>query len=407
MRPLLRLLRCVLNLQGAVVNGARPRPGDGTVEVEVRRRCNAKPRCPVCRRALTGRIICKRREWRHLDLIRQRTVVVAQLREGYCSKHGRRVERVPWAAPGSRHTHAFDEAVASLVQVADKTAAGRMFRVSWRTVGRIVERVVSRKLSKDRFDGLEFIGIDETSYKRGHRYMTVVVNLMTGRVVWMGEGKSAGTLASFFEELGPRRCERLRMVAMDMTGAYKTAIDECVPHVDIVYDRYHVVKLLLDAIDEIRREEVGKLEGDERKALKNTRFSLLRNPKRHLSRKDVAAVERVRRSNRALARAYELRCDFEELWEITDPDAAREFAMNWTRAALRSRRKPLRRFAKTVRKHLDGILGYFRYWGTTSGVVEGTNNKIKLAVHRAYGFHSVTALMSMVYLCCAGIVVRW
>lgn len=407
MHSLLRLLRFVLNLQGAAVLGACTRPSDDSVVIQVRRRSNAKPRCPVCRRTLKGRVKNKKREWRHLDLIRRRTVIAAEIREGYCAKHGRRVERVPWAAPGSRHTQAFDEAIASLVQVADKTAAGRMFRVAWRTVGRIVERVVARKLSKNRLDGLEFIGVDETSYKRGHRYMTVVMDLMTGRVVWVGEGKSAETLGEFFKELGPRRSERLRMVAMDMSAAFKSAIDQHVPHVDIVYDRYHVVKLLLDAVDEIRREEVRKLQGNERSALKSTRFALLRNPKRHLSDKDVAAVERVRRTNRALARTYELRCDFEELWEITDPDKAREFAMNWTRAALRSRKEPLRKFARTVRKHLDGILGYFKYWGTSSGVVEGTNNKIKLAVHRAYGFHSLDALMSMVYLCCSGLVVSW
>ena len=408
MRPLLRLLRFVLKLQGAVVTGGHPRPSDGSVEIQIRRRSNAKPRCPVCRRALAGRITRKKREWRHLDLIRQRTVVVAEIREGYCKKHGRRVERVPWAAPGSRHTQAFDEAVASLVQVADKTAAGRIFRVAWRTVGRIVERVVARKLSKDRLDGLEFIGVDETSYKRGHRYMTVVMDLMTGRVVWLGEGKTAKTLTSFFEELGPSRCQRLRMVAMDMSGAYKAAINEHAPQVDIVYDRFHVVKLLLEAIDQIRREEVRKLEGkDERKTLKSTRFALLRNPNRHRSQRDIDAIDRIRKTNRKLARAYELRCDFEELWEITDPNEAKDFLANWTRAALQSRRKPLRRFAKTVRKHIDGILGYFKYWGTTSGVVEGTNNKIKLAIHRAYGFHSIDALMSMVYLCCSGIEVDW
>jgi transposase len=282
-----------------------------------------------------------------------------------------------------------------------------MFRVAWPTVGRIVERVVARVLPRDRLDDLECIAVDETSYKRGHRYLTVVVNLFTNRVVWLGEGKSQKTLAAFFEELGPERCERIRVVAMDMSEAYKSAVAAHAKNAEIVYDRYHVVKLLLDAIDEIRREEVRKLSGSERSELKNTRYALLRNPKRHLSDKDRDAVTRIRRTNQKLARAYELRCDFEDLWELDHPDDARDFLMNWTRAALQSRREALRRFAKTLRNHIDGILGYFKFWRMSSGPIEGTNNKIKLAIHRAFGFHSVHALMSMVYLCCSGVTLSW
>jgi len=406
-RPLLKLLRFVLQVQGAVVIGGGPSRDGDAVEIRIRRHRNAKPRCPRCNRALGGRLLTKRRAWRHLDVLRKRTLLVSDVREGHCARHGRRVERVPWADPASRHTYAFDEAVASLVQVADKSAASRMFRVTWRTVGRIVTRVVARHLPADRLDNLECIAVDETSYKRGHRYMTVVLDLFTNRVVWIGEGKSEKTLLQFFEALGPARSKQIRLVAMDMSGAYKNAVQARAPNAEIIYDRFHVVKLLLDAIDEIRRDEVRKLHGDERKQLKNTRYAMLRNPKRHLSDRDRQAVARVRRSNQKLARAYELRCDFEELWEREHPEDARDFLNNWTRAALRSRREPLRRFAKTVRAHMDGILGYFKFWRITSGPIEGNNNKVKLAIHRAFGFHSVEALMSMVYLCCSGIDLQW
>lgn len=403
MRPLIQFLRFVLRLQGCVVTGCRVMSQKDAVSIEVRRHRNAKPKCPVCRRTLGGQLVSRRRKWRHLDLIQRKTFIASEIREGYCRKHGRRVERVPWATPGARHTKAFDLAVASLVQVADKSSAMRMFGITWPTVGRIVDRVVQARLSKDRLKGLEFIAVDETSFKRGHRYLTVVMDMMTGRVVWIGEGKSERTLSAFFAELGDERSGKIQAVAMDMSEAYRNAVEAHAKNASIIYDRYHVVKLLLDAIDEIRREEVRKLTGDQRKSLKNTRYALLRNPKRYLGKKDRAAVARVQRTNRKLARAYELRCDFEDLWELRDPDDAREFLMKWTQAALRSRRDPLRRFARTVRKHLEGILGYFRFWGATSGIVEGTNNKIKLAIHRAFGFHSVEALMAMVYLCCGGL----
>jgi transposase len=292
--------------------------------------------------------------------------------------------------------------VASLVQVADRSAAARMFGVAWRTVGRMVRRIVDQFLPRDLLDDLEFIGIDETSYKRGHRYITVVTNLLTGLVVWVGKGKSAATLGEFFKALGPERSARIALITMDMSGGYLSAIKQHAPQADIVFDRFHVVKLLLDTIDEIRREECRPLEGEAKKALKKTRFALLRNPK-HRTPRDEEAIARVQASNGRLARAYQLRVDFEQLWEIHDEDEAREFLMRWTRNALLSRRQPLRKFASTVRAHMHGILGFMRWAGITNAGLEGMANKIKLCIHKAFGFHSVDALIGMIHLCCSGI----
>lgn len=169
---------------------------------------------------------------------------------------------------------------------------------------------------------------------------------------------------------------------MDMSGAYKKYVEEWVPSADIIYDRFHVVKLLLDAVDEVRREICQELDGVRRKVLKGTRFALLRNP-RHRTPRDRKMIRTVVNRNRKLTRTYELRVDFEELWLCRDEHEARCFLMRWTRAALRSRREPLRKFANTVRKYIDGILGFFRWHGQTSGPLEGMNNKTKLLIHRA------------------------
>lgn len=402
MTALVQFLRFVLCVQGAVVRGARWQRETGIVEIEVRRHRNAKPRCSTCGKVMGGAIVLKRQTWRHLDLIRRRTYLVAQVREARCSVHGRRLERVPWATPAAKHTRRFDEHVASLVQVADRSAASRIFRLAWRTVGGIVERVVNERLSEQRLDGLVAIGVDETSYKRGHRYLTVVSCLVTGKVVWVGEGSTAQTLGRFFAELGPERSSNLAVVAMDMGEAYQKAVREHAPQADIVFDRFHVVQLLLKAVDEVRREEWRRLEGSDRQALKGARFAFLRNPK-HYSPKDHLAIARIQRSNDRLARLYQRRVDFEILWECHDEGQARTYLMRWTRSALRSRLEPLRRVARTMRKHIDGILGYYRHPKMTNAVLEGTNNKIQLIIHRAFGFHSVNALLSMVYLCCSGL----
>jgi transposase len=399
-RTLLRLFRFLVRVQGAVVLGANVCRETDSVEIEVRRRSHAKPRCPRCRRTMGGRAKPRRHRWRHVDLMGVTTYLVADIREARCPRHGRMVERVPWAAPRAQHTKVFDRQVASLAQVADKSATSRMFRISWRTVGRIIERVVGALLPKDRFEGLEAIAVDEVSHKRGHRYLTVVMCLMTGRIVWLGEGRTAETLAGFFRELGEDRAKKINVVAMDMSGGYKKAVEEHAPNADVVYDRFHVVKLLLDAVDEVRREECRRVEGSARKALKHSRFALLRNPKFRTPR-DSYAIQRIACSNRRLTRAYELRVSFEDLWECETEQEAREFVDRWTRAAMRTRLAPLKRVAKTIRDHVHGILGFFRHYGQTSAPLEGTNNKIKLLIHRAFGFQSVSALIAMIFLCCS------
>lgn len=404
MRALQSFFRFVLQIQGAVVLGARINREEEAVEILTRRHANAKAWCSIHPTVLlTGTYTKVEKRWRHLDIMGRVTYIVAKIRMGRCKKcDGRRHESVPWAAPRSRHTKIFDRHVASLVQVADKSAAHRMFHIAWRTVGRIVRRVVDQFLPPDLLDDLEFIGVDETSYKRGHRYITVVTNLMTGLVVWVGKGKSADTLGEFFEILGSERAAKIALVTMDMGEAFQKAVKAWAPNADVVFDRFHVVKLLLEAIDEIRREECRALEGDAQKALKNTRFALLRNP-RHRTPRDEEAIARVQVTNGRLARAYQLRVDFEQLWMIHDEDEARDFLMRWTRNALLSRREPLRKFARTVRKHIDGILGFMRWDGITNANLEGMANKIKLCIHKAFGFHSVSSLIGMVQLCCSGI----
>lgn len=403
MRALKRLFHFLLDLQGAVIVDAEVIREFNCVLVQVRRRRHAVPRCSRCNTEMGGEVVEKRRHWRHRDLIGRRCYVVADIREARCPRHGRRLVRVPWASPGARHTRDFDRQVASLVQVADKTAAARMFDVAWRTVGRIVKRVVDELLPQDLLDGLREIGVDETSYKRGHRYLTVVSCLRTGRVVWVGEGKTAETLGEFFKKLGPKRSRRIRVV-MDMSGSFFKAVKEWAPKADIVFDRVHVVKLLLEAVDEVRREECNRLSGPARKALKETRFTVLRNP-RHHTQKDLDAINRIQRTNNRLARVYQLRVDFEDLWEIENEALAKDFIQHWTRTALLSRRKGLRRFAKTVREKKDGSLGFFRHGGLTNATLEGMNNKIKLVIHRAFGFHNVASLIAMIHLCCTGIAV--
>lgn len=404
MSPLVPFLRRILSLQALVVVGGRFDEELGAAVVEVRRRRTAKARCPRHHCALGGELRTRRKLWRHLDLAGTRLYLQSDVREGRCSRcDGRRVELVPWASHRAEHTWAFDRYVARLVQITDKTAVAELAQVAWRTVGSIVERVVEKFKLRRGLDNLVGISVDETAYKRGHRYLTIVTDLETGDAVWAGEGKSSETLSRFFDELGPERTAKLDVVAMDMSGGYEKAVRERCPRADIVYDRFHVVKLLLDAVDAVRREECGSLsDPQDRIALKNTRFALLRNPG-HLSPSDHDAIRRVRATNARLTRAYGLRVDIEEFWNLQTEDRGRTFLMNWTKAALRSRLAPLQRVARTLRARMEGVLGFIRWAGVTSSKSEGRNNKIKMIIHRSFGFHSAASTLAMITLCCSGI----
>jgi transposase len=241
---------------------------------------NTVPRCGECGRKVRGVYDRRERRWRHLDLGGIKTELRYELRRVRCPKCGVRVEAVPWAEAGSGFTLAFENHVGYLAQRTDRTTVTNLARIAWRTVGRIVERVVRRRDAErgDRLDGLRIIGVDELSYRRHHEYITVVVDHERAEVVWAAEGKSADTLKAFFAALGPERCTKLEAVTIDMSAAYIKAVTEASPGAQLVFDRFHVQRLAHDALDEVRRDEVREAAPEDKAKLKHTRWALQKNP---------------------------------------------------------------------------------------------------------------------------------
>jgi transposase len=190
------------------------------------------------------------RRWRHLDLAGTKLWLEAEVRRLECRRCGRvRTEDVPWARPGARHSRDLQDVVAWLAQRTDKTTITRLLRVSWEAVARIVTSVVEGELDEARLDGLYRIGVDEVSFRKGHRYLTVVADHdRDGAVVWAAEGKDAKTLEAFYDELGEARCAQLQAVSLDMGGAYKTATDAKAGGARQCVDPFHLVKLANEAI---------------------------------------------------------------------------------------------------------------------------------------------------------------
>jgi transposase len=345
------------------------------------------------------------RWWRHLDLGGVRIHLEYRIRRVNCPSCGVVVEAVPWSDdPHSRFTTDFEESVGHLVQRCDKTSVQEVFRITWRTVGRIVDRVFKRHRPEDPLEGLKKIGVDEVSYRKGHRYLTLVSNHETGRIVWAKEGKTSETFAAFFDELGEERCRQIELVSMDMSEAYIQTARRKVPHAQIVFDRFHVQGLVSEALEETRREEWRRLRSISAEAareIKGMRWAVLKNPW-NLTSVQSSRLSDLPKENARLYRAYLLKESFASILDRRQPNVAHEKLKDWLSWASRSRLPAFVHAGRTIRKHLDDIVAYVRYRFTNS-VAEGLNNKVRLLTRRAYGFHSANAVIAMVMLCCTGI----
>jgi transposase len=221
-------------------------------------------------------------------------------------------------------------------------------------------------------------------------------------VVWAHPGKNAETVARFFAELGPERAAKIEAVTIDMSGAYIQAVEDGAPNAQPIFDRFHVQRLAHDALDEVRREQVRELRGtDEGTALKKTRFALQKNPW-NLTQPESERVALVQRRNRRLYRAYLLKETLADILSRRQPGVARQKLLDWIGWALHSRLEPFRKVARTIRKHIDGVIAYVAT-GLSNGPTEGLNGKVRTITRRAYGFHSARSLIGLIFLCCSGI----
>jgi len=358
------------------------------------------PRCGGCWRKCRQVHDRRHRRWRHLDVMGVECWLAGEVRRVRCPRCGVTTEMVPWAAPDSGFTRDFETTLAFLAQRMDKTTVCKMMRVAWETVGRVAARVVERMRVGDRLDGLRHIAIDELSYKRHHHYVTIVINEL-GHVVWAAPGRSADTLHAFFDELGQERAAALDTVSVDLSPAFTSAVKERCPEATIVYDRFHVQRLAHDALDKIRREQVREAVGDDAKAIKRTRWALQKNPW-NLSAIDTAKLAEVQRTNRPLYRAYLLKETLAAILDRRQVHVARDKLLDWIDWATRSRLPPFRTVARTIRKHLEGILAYVST-GLSNARAEARIGTVRAITKRSFGFHDPYSLIGLIMLCCSGL----
>jgi transposase len=341
--------------------------------------------------------------WRHLDLGVWRVELRASLRRLECPTHGVVVEGVPFARPRARLTRDFDDLLAWLATRMDKTSIARLCRLSWRTVGRACERVVASELDPARLEDLFRIGVDEISWRKHHRYLTLVVDHDRGVVIWGAKGRDAKTLDQFFDELGSERSALIQAVSLDLGPAYlKSATAEGhAPSAVVCADPFHLVQLVGKALDEVRRDLWQSLRRlpDDRWArdFKGARWALLKNPE-DLTEAQAGQLARIRRNRGGIWRAYEMKEQFRAILagDLTRDEAA-ALLDRWCARAQRCRLEPFIKCARTMRERRDLILNAVEH-GISNGRVEGLNTKVRLIVRRAYGFHSAEAALALVML---------
>ena len=374
---------------------------EGEVIVSARPNWRERDRCGVCRRRSPGYDLGEgRRRWRALDLGTTFAFIEADAPRVTCRRHGVVVVALPWARHDSRFTRSFEDQVAWLAVNTSKTAVAALMRVAWRSVGGIVERVAADAVREvDLLDGLRRIGIDEISHRKGQRYLTVVVDHHSGRLVWAVPGRDRRTVLAFFDALGEERCKAIELVSADMASWISGPITERVPDAVRCVDPFHVVMLATEALDDVRREvwNEARRQGNVELAreLKGARFAVWKNPE-NLTNRQAVKLATIQRTNARLYRAYLLKEQLRQIYRL--PAAAAEQLLDrWLAWARRCRLPSFVKLARTITEQRDGILAAIRH-GLSNARIEQINTQIRLIARRAFGFHSPESLIALAML---------
>jgi transposase len=348
--------------------------------------------CPEC-----GALGCKaydssEKSWRHLNFFQHEAHLHARVPRVQCARCGVKLVDVPWARPGSGFTLLFEAIVLMLVKSMTVAETARLLREHDTRIWRIVHHYVDQARAEADYTTVPQVGMDETASKRGHNYITLFVDLEQSRLLFATEGRGADTLAAFREDLERHegKAEAIEEVCLDMSPAYQKGVAERFPQARVTFDRFHVLKLMNEAVDQVRREEQRQ-----EPQLKHTRYLWLKNPL-NLTNRQIAQYDTLWRQHLKTVRAYHLRLSLQDLW--TQPTRLAEvFLKKWHSWAVRSRLAPVVAFARTVRAHWHGVLNWFQS-RISNGVLEGINSLIQAAKAKARGYRTTRNLIAIAYL---------
>jgi transposase len=344
-------------------------------------------RCSVCHCRQVLRRGCVERRFRSLPIGSKPVWIELAIQRVWCSacKKVRQVS-VAFAEARRSYTRAFERYALELCRHMTIKDVAQHLKVGWDLVKDIQKRFLQKRFSHPKLKHLNRIAIDEISIGKGHRYLTIVLNLDSGAVVFVGDGKGTDALKAFWRRL-KRSKAKIEAVAIDMSPAYIAAVTKNLPETAIVFDHFHVIKLYNDRLADFRRQLYHQIDNEQQKqVIKGTRWLLLKNPENlNPDRSEPDRLKAALELNRPLAAAYYMKEDLRQAWKQPNKETAKQFLIDWIYRAGSSNMSMLFKMARTVALHIDGILAYYDY-PISTGPLEGTNNKIKTLKRQAYGF---------------------
>ena len=391
-----QLIRETLDLQGVRIQSV-VKAGSELI-VTLMPDCRCHPRCGVCGNPGDYRDTLSERRFRHVPLWGiPVTLIYAPCRVTCPRCKSVHVERMSWTAGKKRLTRAFAVTIAIWAKSLPWQQVARKFQCSWGTVATAVAYAVDFGLARRDLSSITHIGIDEISRQKGHVYLTNAYDLRTGTLIWSGEGRTKDTLKAFFEFFGPERTAKLVGICCDMWPSYIEAIKANAPQATLVFDKFHIVRKLTEAVDIVRRQEVNEKSFEHKGVLAGTRYIWLKNPW-NLTDKQKTSLSFLETLNLKINRAYLLKESFRDFWQSATKEIATQFMNQWFSWVMESKIKPMQDFAFLLKRHEKNILTYFDM-PISNGAVEGLNNKAKVISHRAYGFRSAKNYILNLYHC--------
>jgi len=368
------------------------------IQVHIDRNKRRRLPCSQCGALAKVRDRLKPRHWKHVPLWGIAVTLIyspARVRCPSCAKIC--VEDIPWAQGKCRLSRGLIWMLSAMAKLLAWDVVAKMFSVHWNTVRAAVKQAVDYGLKHRELGTVLYIGIDEISRRKGHVYLTNVYDLTEKKLLWSGEGRDKNTLRQFFQEHGDTLKSSVKGVCCDMWEPYTDVLEAELPNVPLVFDKFHLIRHLNQAVDEVRREEARQLKKSNPELLKRTRYLWLRNPE-NLTEQQRARLGYLEKLNLKINRAYLLKESFRELWNYKCKGWAKRFLAKWFWWATHSRVKAMRDFAWLLRNHQEGVLNYFKM-RITNGIVEGLNNKAKVISHRCYGFRTAGTFILALYNC--------
>ena len=343
--------------------------------------------CSACGAACALKDHAPQRQWRHLDTMQFKTILVARVPRTNCQQCGVKTCEVPWAEPHGRFTLMFESFAIRVLQAAASVEQGRrLLKLNWTSLQRIMDRAVERGLFHRKLDDIKHVGMDEKSFGRGHDYVSVLTDINGSRVLEVTPGHDENSADELWKTLSEEQKGGVEAVAMDMWQAFENSAASNVPEAEIVHDRFHISKHLNEAVDKVRRQEHKALTKDGDLTLKGTRQLWLYNPE-NLSDEQWAEFETLKDIELKTSRAWAIREQFRWFWEHRHAGDAKKFFALWYQWASRCQLEPVKKVARMIKGRLNNILTWFRH-RISNGTAEGFNSRIQSLKSAARGFRN-------------------